>query len=334
MVAASTAARRDGCLPELPGDPQLGLVVPVRRRRVAGPARRHDRARRVDVREVDDDAVRGDDHRLEPVARVEPGLQDGLLVSSELVLARDEHRIHPGHPREDVREADAVQRAPSPRIAVLAERVGQPTDRVAQRVQEQLVDRDAGGPRRCGHRVEHRRERRAHERFSPGEVPIAVASRPGNSANPIVAIHALYSEAARDPAERSPSQPESSSSAHRSSSSRPLERHEPRQERPRAASETVSTWRRALASAVACSSRSSDLGDPPGAVRRVHVVTDQVRVRVVVDRVVRRHEVPALGVARPRELVEGDPALPLMLGGPPRDRDGAVARSRGPGSDP
>ena len=67
------------------------------------------------------------------------------------------------------------------------------------------------------------------------------------------------------------------------------------------------------------------LRDATRPVRAVEVVADQVRVVVVVDPVVRRHQVPERGVDRPRQLVERDPPVPLVIVGPARHRARAVA---------
>ena len=92
-----------------------------------------------------------------------------------------------------------------------------------------------------------------------------------------------------------------------------------------AGSETVSSWIRAIEATSCCGDRLEPLDHPARSVRRVEVVPDQVRVVVVVDPVVRRDQVSARGIDRPRQLVERDPSVPLVLVGPAGHRRGAVA---------
>src|SRR5512132_2273360 len=56
----------------------------------------------------------------------------------------------------------------------------------------------------------------------------------------------------------------------------------------------------------------------------MEVETDQVRVILVVDAVVGGDDEPRARVLRPRELLVRQVALPLVVGGPARDRGGAV----------
>ena len=65
--------------------------------------------------------------------------------------------------------------------------------------------------------------------------------------------------------------------------------------------------------------------DAARAGRPVEIDTDQMRVRVVVDPVVRGDQVAGEGIDRPGQLVERDPPVPLVIVVPARHRPRAVA---------
>ena len=87
----------------------------------------------------------------------------------------------------------------------------------------------------------------------------------------------------------------------------------------------MSTWIEAASLGGLRVVRLQQLGDPPRAEPGMEVEADQVRVVLVVDAVVRGDDEPRARVLRPRELLVGEVALPLVVGGPARDGGGAVA---------
>src|SRR5919204_5104569 len=105
----------EGERPEPARGPHRRLVVPVRRRRVAGDPRGEHALAAVEVGEVVDGSPRRSDVDVEGALALEPGVVHCLFVAAELVLRGDEERLEAGQPPERVREPSPGDRPPPPR---------------------------------------------------------------------------------------------------------------------------------------------------------------------------------------------------------------------------
>ena len=162
MAAASTAARVNGSGTELPGRPHVGLVVPVRRGRVARLPGREDASAVIEVREVVHRPPRGDDVDVEGAIAFEAGVVHGLFVAAERQLGGDEQRLEPGHAAERVNEPRPMDVAPAPARGVRTHRLGASVPSGGEGVVELFRREDA--------LMEELGERAATEQLAIGQV--------------------------------------------------------------------------------------------------------------------------------------------------------------------
>ena len=254
---------------------------------------------------------------------VEPALHHGLLVAAEpRRSAAVKSAPEAGDRAERVDQRDAVQRPPSPRRRIRTEALPELGERVGERRVEQVVVEPSGRI------AQQRRQDLALEDLTVRRGSGGTAPRPA-------AAPALRRAMCRDHTLNTPG-----------GDGRRGHVAVPAREQCDRVALVVGPSVRARAATGAPSRAGSDtrvrldprhrgdvvrgdilqsLHDATRAVRAVEIVADQVRVGVVVDPVVRRDQVAERGVDRPRQLVERDPSVPLVIVGPSGHRTRAVA---------